>query len=144
MEEVLDNLEHIEKKKVFKKGIFWAGPFLGGPLVAGYILAENFKALNQPEKVKMTWVITILASIAIMIFVFSLPENFPNQLIPILYSSITFFIFRKYQEKEVNEHINDGGPTYGGWRVAAVIVLGIIAILVSLLTVFFIMETLFP
>lgn len=143
MEEVLDNLEHTDKKKVFKKGIFWAGPFLGGPFVAGYILAENFKALNQPEKVKTTWVITILTSFAIFALIFSLPENFPNQFIPILYSSITFFLFKKYQEKEINKHINNGGPTHGGWTIAAMIILGIMTILVSILAIFFFIDTLF-
>ncbi|MFT5891871.1 MAG: hypothetical protein ACI9Y7_001978 [Dokdonia sp.] len=107
------------KNKVFKDKAIGAGAFLGGPLAAGYFLAENFKAINQPEKVKKTWIITILATIAIFSIAFIIPANsrFPNQLIPAVYTFIAYLLFKNYQEKQVLEKIESGGTYHSWWRV---------------------------
>jgi len=133
----MDNIENtIPKGKIYKDKAFWAGTFLGGPLVAGYLFAENFKALGQPEKVKPTWIITITATIIIFGAAFLIPENIniPNQIIPILYSAIAFGLFKKYQEKKVNNHIKLGGLIYGWWRVIGIGIIGILITFAPLFT----------
>jgi hypothetical protein len=52
-------------KKIYTDRLIWAGTFLGGPLVAGYLIAENFKVFNEPNKVKLTWIYAIIATIVI-------------------------------------------------------------------------------
>ena len=80
MSETIDKT--IPKGKIYKDRAFWVGTFLGGPLVAGYLFSENFKSLGQPEKVKPTWIITIIATVVIFGGIFMIPENIniPNQI----------------------------------------------------------------
>jgi hypothetical protein len=133
MNETKDNTS--PKVKLYKDRAFWVGTFLGGPLVAGYLFSENFKALGEPEKVKPTWIITLLVTIIIFSGVFLIPDsiNIPNQIIPIAYTAIAFGLFKKYQEEKTLQHIKQGGLTYSWGRVIGV---GIIGLLITLLPIF--------
>jgi hypothetical protein len=133
MNETID--ETIPKGKIYKDKAFWVGTFLGGPLVAGYLFSENFKALGQPEKVKLTWIITIIATVVIFGGIFLIPDNIniPNQIIPIAYTAIAFGLFKKYQEEKTLQHINQGGLIYNWGRVIGI---GIIGLLITMLPIF--------
>lgn len=114
--------------KVYKDKAFLVGAFLGGPLVAGYLFSENFKALGQSERIKPTWIITILATVVIFGGAFLIPENvnIPRQLIPIAYTIIALSLFKKYQEKNISTYIKEGGIIFSWWRVFAVSIVGLI------------------
>ena len=114
--------------RVYKDKAFWAGTFLGGPLVAGYLFAENFKSLGQAEKVKSTWIVTIVAFITIFGIILMIPENIkiPSQVFPIMYTAIIYGIFKKLQEEKVTAHIDRGGLVYGWGRVVLVGIIGLI------------------
>lgn len=117
--------------KVYKDKAFWTGTFLGGPLVAGYMFAENFKALGQDSKVKSTWIITILSTLAIFGIVISIPENInlPNQVVPIAYSAVAYGLFTKLQGEKVTQHMEKGGSVKSWWNV---ILIGIIGLIVTM------------
>ena len=131
--EVSDN-QITPKGKVYKDRMLWIGTFLGGPLVAGYIIAENFKAFGRPDSANKTWLFTILATIIIFAGVFSIPEDskIPDQLIPLIYIGIAALIFRYYQGKQIQSHIESGGQVYQWGRG---IIIGIIGLAVTLITV---------
>lgn len=133
MNETID--ETIPKGKIYKDKAFWVGTFLGGPLVAGYLFSENFKALGQPEKVKPTWIITIIATVVIFGGIFLIPDNIniPNQIILIAYTAIAFGLFKKLQEERATEHINQGGLIYNWGRVIGV---GVVGLLITILPIF--------
>ena len=133
MNETTDNL--IPEGKIYKDKAFWAGTFIGGPLVAGYLFSKNFKSLGQPEKVKPTWIITIISTLVIFGGIFLIPENIniPNQIIPIAYTAIAFSLFKKYLAEKTTEHIKIGGLVHSWWRVTAV---GIIGLLITTLPIF--------
>jgi hypothetical protein len=133
MNETID--ETIPKGKIYKDKAFWVGTFLGGPLVAGYLFSENFKALGQPEKVKPTWIITIIATVVIFGGIFLIPDNIniPNQIIPIIYTAIAFGLFKKHQEEIATEHIEQGGLIYNWGRVIGV---GVVGLLITILPIF--------
>lgn len=120
--------EKIPEGKIYKERAFWAGTYLGGPLVAGYLFSENFKTLGEPEKVKSTWIITIIATIVIFGAIFSIPDSvdIPNQIIPIIYTAIVIGLFKKYQFEKVNEHIERQGLTQGWGRVIGVGIIGLV------------------
>jgi hypothetical protein len=132
MNQILD--EQTTPKKIYKDKAFWVGTFLGGPLVAGYLFSENFKTLEQPEKVKTTWVITIFATVLIFGGIFLIPENInlPNQIIPIAYTAIAYGLFKSQLEEKTNKYIKSGGLIYSWWKVIGV---GIIGLLISTLTI---------
>lgn len=133
MNETIDKV--IPTGKIYKDKAFWVGTFLGGPLVAGYLFSENFKALGQPEKVKPTWIIMIIAIVVIFGGIFLIPDNIniPNQIISILYTAIAFGLFKKYQEEKAAEHINQGGLIYNWGRVIGV---GVVGLLITILPIF--------
>lgn len=120
----------IPTEKIYKERAIWVGTFLGGPLVAGYLIAENFKVFNDSEKVKTTWIIAIVSTIGIFGGLSFIPENvkIPNQIIPIIYSAVAFFLAKRFQEQKLNEHIENGGKLYSWWRIIAI---GIIGLLIS-------------
>jgi hypothetical protein len=64
----------IPTKKIYKENSIYAGTFLGGPLVSGYLIAENFKAFNEPKKAKMTCLFALIASIIIFGGIFLIPN----------------------------------------------------------------------
>ncbi|NCD43263.1 MAG: hypothetical protein EOL88_14415 [Bacteroidia bacterium] len=124
----------IPNGKIFKDKAFWVGIFLGGPLVAGYLFSENFKTFGQPDKVKPTWIISIIVTILIFGFAFLIPENIniPNQLIPITYTAIAYGLFHKIQSERATQHINSGGLIHSWGKV---IVVGLIGLLITLLPI---------
>ncbi|HZH86487.1 MAG TPA: hypothetical protein VFD77_04155 [Brumimicrobium sp.] len=126
MNEILDDV--ISGEKIYKNRAIWVGTFLGGPLVAGYLLSQNFKSLGQPEKIKFTWIITIIATIVIFggAFMISDDNKIPNQLIPIIYTAIAFGFYKKFQERSATDHIDSGGLVYSWWRVVGVSIVGLL------------------
>jgi len=121
--------------KIYTDKVFWAAVFLGGPLAAGYLFAENFKTVGKPEKVKMTWIIAVLTTIAILGIAFSIPEDiyFPNQIIPLFYTAIGFMLFRQYQADDVAEHLSKGGEKRSWGNVVLV---GLIGGAITILPIF--------
>ncbi|RYJ40985.1 hypothetical protein NU08_0422 [Flavobacterium anhuiense] len=118
--------EEIPTEKIYSEKAIRIGTFFAGPLVAGYCIAENFKAFNDFEKAKNTWIITALSMIAIIGLIFIIPENFPSILFPVLYSVVASYFLKKFQEQDIQKHIQNGGETFGGWRVTLIGLLSII------------------
>jgi hypothetical protein len=129
MEELKQN--EVPTQKIYKDRAIWVGTFLGGPLAAGYLIAENFKAFNETQKAKTTWIIAIIATIIIFSGIFLIPEDvkIPNQIIPLIYTGITFYFVQHYQGQKINEHLNSGGAFYGWWRTIAI---GLITTIITL------------
>jgi hypothetical protein len=125
MEQILDIQN--PTRKIYKDRAIWAGTFLGGPLTAGYLIAENFKAFNEPDKAKKTWIFAIIATVVIFGGVFLIPDNVkvPNQLIPLIYTAIAYFLVQHFQGQNISSHINAGGQLFGWWRTIGIGVLGL-------------------
>lgn len=132
--------KQIPSGKIFKDRAFWVGIFLGGPLVAGYLFSENFKTFGQPEKVRPTWIISIIVTILIFGVIFLIPENIniPNQLIPIVYTAIAYGLFHKIQSEKAAQHVNSGGLIHSWGRVIGV---GVIGLLITIIPIFAIAYT---
>jgi len=133
MQETLDN--QTPTHKIYKDRAVWLVAFLGGPLAAGYIISENFKAFNQPDKAKKTWIYTIIATIIIFGGIFSIPDSvkIPNQIIPLIYSGIAYFLMQHFQGANITAHINSGGQLHVWWRTLLV---GLIGLAITLIAVF--------
>lgn len=125
--------------KIYKDRAVWLGAFIGGPLAAGFIIAENFKAFNQPDKAKKTWVYTIIATIIIFGGIFSIPDNvkIPNQIIPLIYTGIAYYLVQHFQGANITAHINAGGQLHGWLRTLSVGLVGLAIILVAVFSIVF-------
>src|SRR6218665_3420488 len=128
--------EEIPTEKIYSEKAIRIATFFAGPLVAGYCIAENFKVFNDKEKAQKTWIITAIISFFIVCLVFLLHENFPSIIFPIIYSFIASYFLKTYQEKNIQNHLTNGGETYNGWRVTLiglVSLLTFLAVIVGLL-----------
>jgi len=133
MEESLNekqNLAILPTEKIYRERAIWLGSFLGGPIVAGYFIAENFKVFKDYKKVKTTWIITIISTIIIFGGIFLIPENIkiPNQIIPLIYTYIAYYIAKHYQEQKISEHIKNGGEFFSWWRTIGISIIGLLII----------------
>ena len=121
--------EEIPTQKIYSEKAIKIGTFFAGPLVAGYCMAENFKVFNDFEKAKKTWIITLISAVLIIALVYLIPENVPSFIFPVIYLSITSYLVKTFQEKDIQTHIANGGETFNGWRTTIV---GIISVAVFL------------
>lgn len=133
MEQTLDIQTPTEK--IYKDIAIWVGTFLGGPLAAGYLIAENFKAFNDTDKAKKTWIYAIIATIVVFGGVFLIPDNvkIPNQIIPLIYTAIAYYLVQHFQGQNISTHINSGGQLHSWWRTIAV---GVIGLAITIIPIF--------
>jgi L-lactate permease len=134
--------EEIPTEKIYTEKAITVGTFLGGPLVAGYFMAENFKVFGDFDKARKTWIITILATLFIFGLIFLIPENIniPNMIFPIIYMGIAAYFTKKYQEKQINTHIENGGEHYNWWRTLLISIIGISVLLGAVFSISFLTE----
>lgn len=133
MEETLDI--QTPTNKIYKDREIWVGTFLGGPLVAGYLIAENFKAFNETDKAKKTWIYAIIASVLVFGGAFLIPDNIkiPNQIIPLIYTAIAYYLVQHFQGQNISAHLNSGGQLFSWWRT---IVVGLIGLAITIIPIF--------
>jgi hypothetical protein len=126
-------------KRIYKDGAIWVATYLGGPLVAGYLIAENFKAFNETDKAKKTWIYTIIGAIIIFGGILSIPddifEHIPKYVIPLIYTGIAYGFVQHYQKQNISAFIALNGNPFGWGRVIMVSLIGL-AITVALIFVF--------
>ena len=128
--------------KVHKESAIQIATFLGGPLVAGYLIAENFKQLGEPEKVKKTWLWSILGFIAIMVLAFMVPQSVPAVVFTVTYTGVAAFIVKKYQSSQIKAHLEAGGGLYSTKRAVFTGIIGAIVLIAVVLAYYFILDAL--
>jgi hypothetical protein len=126
MDEVLDNMP--TPTKIYRDKSIWVATFIGGPLAAGYLIAENFKAFNEPYKVQKTWLYTIIFTLVIFAAIMAIPDTvkFPNQIIPLVYTAVVYYLVQHFQGEKIATHINTGGEIYGWGRTIGVAITGFV------------------
>ena len=124
-------------EKIYKDRAISVGTFLGGPLVAGYFIAENFKAFGEYDKVKKTWIYTIIATVIIFGGILLIPESakIPNGVIPLIYSGIATYLLKHFQGQNIETHINSGGEHFGWWRTIGIGLIGLIVTLIAVVAI---------
>jgi hypothetical protein len=130
-----DILHFDSDKPVYNRIHIQLATFFGGPLAIIYILAENFKQLGQPEKVKKTWFIGILALLLFMTLGSLIPDTWkiPTLVFPLIFLSVGAAIMHWVQGDEIKFHTDNGGPVYSLWRAVGV---GTVCLLVMLAFLF--------
>lgn len=121
-------------KKIYSEKEIWVGTFLGGPLVAGYLIAENFKAFDQTDRVRKTWILAIITTFIVFGIAFSIPDSvkIPNQIIPIIYTFIAYQLVQLYQKGKINTHINEGGQIFSWWRTIGIATAGLLITIIPI------------
>ena len=115
-------LPPIAPHKVYSKNsILWFTFFLG-PMAGSYMVAENFKSFGNKIFAKKTWIFFIFLMAVFSVFIliseivsFNIPDNY-KYIIPVIYTLLVYNYAIKYQGKNIDEHIINGGQKYSIWR----------------------------
>lgn len=92
------------------------------PITGAYMMAQNHKVLREPEKVKTTYLYSVLLTIFVG-FVSFLLERFKiqngiiNFLIILLIYGLSDFFFKKSQAQKIENFIASGGKRKDGTTV---------------------------
>jgi hypothetical protein len=132
-EEIIDvQLENY----IYKKGHIQLATFFGGPLSIVYILAENFKQLGHPEKVKKTWVLGISLFVLFIALILLMQINIktPNYLPSLICILIGTAIMQSWQGDDIKNHVDKGGHVYSYWRALLV---GIVSLFITVIFIVF-------
>jgi hypothetical protein len=130
-----DILHSESDKPIYNKIHIQLATFFGGPLAIIYILAENFKQLGQPQKVKRTWFIGIISLLLVITLGSFIPDTWkiPTLVFPLIFLSVGAAIMHSVQGNEIKFHTDNGGPVYSLWRAVGV---GTVCLLVMLTFLF--------
>jgi hypothetical protein len=137
MEQEINKPNPISTNRIYKKRAMEVGTFIGGPIALGYFIAENFKVFNEPEKVRLTWIYTIIVTILIFGGVFLIPkiDKIPNDLIPLIYTGIGILLVNRYQKEKIDKHIGLGGLAYSWWRTIGIALIALTITIIPILTI---------
>ena len=118
---------------IYSPNQVFAGAFLGGPIAAVYLVWKNFKALGKESLARQTILwgsVLVLATVAILPV---LPEKPPHAVLPAIFGGLALAIASQFQMKKqaIRESNEYGFASF--WRVAAVVVLSLIAIFVLIM-----------
>jgi hypothetical protein len=108
----------VKKKGVFKVWAITGGAFFGGPFVGGWMLGENFKELGRPDLAKKYKIGGLILFVLLIILVsFVEIKTSLGFLAPVL----ALVFFNRYQKKEVEAYIIDGGIKRIKWPKICII-----------------------
>ena len=124
------------EKYIYKTGHLQLATFFGGPLSIVYILAENFKQLGYPEKVKRTWFFGIGLFVLFIILILLMQSTFktPNILPSLISILIGTAVMKSWQGDDIKNHVDRGGHVYSYWRA---VLIGIISLVITLVFLVF-------
>ena len=124
------------EKYIYKTGHLQLATFFGGPLSIVYMLAENFKQLGYPEKVKRTWFFGIGLFVLFIILILLMQSTFktPNILPSLISILIGTAVMKSWQGDDIKNHVDRGGHVYSYWRA---VLIGIISLVITLVFLVF-------
>ncbi|GGH01743.1 hypothetical protein GCM10007415_42340 [Parapedobacter pyrenivorans] len=125
----------VTTERIYRDKELALASFLGGPLAIGYLIAENFKVFEQRDKVRITWIATLLSTVVIFASPFLVPalEKIPNFIVPLVYTTIAYALVNRFQGERIEAHIDAGGEVHSWKRTIGVGLIGLVITLVALL-----------
>lgn len=120
------------KGRLYKTRSLYLAALLGGPFASAYIISHNFRALGQKKKSIITW----LALIILLIIAYGVDlvvPKFPNYLFGLAALGLSVSAMNKYQDKAVEQYVEEGHIPYSNWRGLTI---GLLSLSIILLLVF--------
>ncbi len=106
---------------------------IGGPLAGTYLISKNFASLRNEDAARLTMIIGVAFTFVLFTAIAFVPEStlekVPKHLIPLAYGIIGYLIVKRYQQKDIDTHLTQGGKK-GSWRV--VVGVGIVSLVLTL------------
>ena len=105
---------------------------MGSPIAAAWFAHRNLSELGQRRSARKVLKIGLALTIALLALALVLPDNFPNIILPLAYSSTIYYVAKNRFEVSVAKHLASGGKLGSWWLVAGVSILfllGVFAVL---------------
>ncbi|MEH6638592.1 MAG: hypothetical protein V7717_04910 [Porticoccaceae bacterium] len=128
----------METKKFYSPKQIYVGTFLGGPVAGVYFVKKNFDEMLEQKASSLALLLGSLCVLGITILVFVLPENFPNTIIPILYSGLAAGAAWHFQVSKEEEEVNEEYGFISNWSVVKVALVSLVVYSGSLFALLFV------
>ncbi len=121
-----------ESKKLYSQKAISIATYIGGPLAAGILIRQNSLSLGREKEGRNALIFGIVSTFLLFAAIFSVPEHIidkvPNSLLPLIYTGIIYLIVEKIHGIELNNHKEQNGEFYSGWRAAGIGSIGMVII----------------
>jgi hypothetical protein len=114
--------------------------FLGAPIAACWFLSRNYRALDQGRSAVQSLLWGVLGTAALLGISFFLPDNFPNQALPLGYTFGLYQFAKRMQGETVAEHVATGGRLGSWWKVVGVSLVFLVLIVIAIFGVVFVFD----
>lgn len=118
--------------------------FLGSPIAAAWFIRHNFTTLGNRSALQRTLWLGLAATIAVVVAALFLPKQFPNALLPVLYSYAIYQYAQFLFKTAYNKHLNTGGRKGSWWIVIGVSLLASLTLVGIAFATAFAMRSLLP
>lgn len=127
-------------KKLYSINAIGIGTFLGGPLAGGVMTRRNLLNLGRASQANQPLFLAIGLTIALFTALALAPsgivEKMPGSLLPAIYIAAIVARVRHLMGAELDQHKNEGGVFYSGWKTFGVGMLSLIVTLVLVVSIF--------
>ncbi len=128
----------MNSKQVYSPRQVYVGSFFGGPFAGLYFIKKNFDVLENKIGAKLSLLIGVICILGITGLIFVLPENFPNMLLPMLYSAFASGIAWQFQVSKEEEAVNEAYSFISNWSVVKVSLVAFVVYLSTLIALIFV------
>ena len=136
-----DILVAVPTRKVYKEATIAIAAFMAGPLAGGVLMAENFRSLGKSKAATTAIVLSFLFTVLIFLSVLvPATENIPTFLYSILYAIVASLVTRRFQKKEIEAHIAQGGLLHSGWRAFGISIICLIVMVAAMFGMLYLMD----
>jgi hypothetical protein len=113
-------------KRVFSPAQASFGVLLGGPVPGTYFVAMNFLALGDTKRARLTAILGIAITAAILLWHYLMPEGPLNYGISIPYSIAAWLIIKRAQFTKAQIVASKTLTFHSNWRVGGLALLGLV------------------
>lgn len=125
-----------ENSTFYTKRAIGIATFIGGPIAAGYLIRENYIQLQETQKGNNILIISIVATIALFVLIFSIPESIidkvPNVILPAIYTGATIAWVEHTFGSLFKQHEENKYSFYSIWRAVGIGVVSFLILGISL------------
>ena len=105
--------------------------FIGMPIAGCLLLAQNYKNLGRVISAWQTLILGVISTIILFVIAFSLPEKFPNFVLPMAYTVAMRQLVKYLQGDAIATQEAQGKK--GSWAVTVGIAIGSLVLILALI-----------
>lgn len=117
--------------KLFSIGQITLATFIGSPIAGCLLVAQNYRNLGNVSAAWQTFILGVVSTILLFPIGFWLPENFPNPVLPMVYTVGMRQLVKYLQGDAIAVHEAQGKK--GSWAITISVAIGCLILIMALL-----------